>query len=119
MTHEGATITSLTMRRPLARDSRDAQRGGGSAADAEMRLFANLCEVAPGVLEDGPGRLPQAAEAVRGFFGRLTVSAVGRSARCLPAPADLRRVVGVVAHTFATPIPAVWEMELAEVLEWA
>lgn len=44
---------------------------------------------------------------------------VGRSARCLPAPADLRRVVGVVAHTFATPIPAVWEMELAEVLEWA
>ena len=40
-------------------------------------------------------------------------------ARCLPAPADLRRVVGVVAHTFSTPIPAVWEMELAEVLEWA
>ena len=44
---------------------------------------------------------------------------VGRSARCLPAPADLRRAVGVVAHTFATPIPAVWGMELAEVLEWA
>ena len=50
--HEGQTISTLTMRRPLARDSRDAQRGGGSPADAEMRLFANLCEVAPGVLEE-------------------------------------------------------------------
>lgn len=27
--------------------------------------------------------------------------------------------MGAVALTFSTPIPAVWEMELAEVLEWA
>ena len=52
VTHEGETISSLTMRRPLARDSRDAQRGGGGQADAEMRLFANLCEVPPSALEE-------------------------------------------------------------------
>ena len=39
------------MRREIARDSRDAQRGGGTPAEIEMRLFANLCEVAPGVIE--------------------------------------------------------------------
>ena len=29
---------------------------------------------------------------------------VGRSARRLPSPADLRRAVGIVAHVFSTPI---------------
>ena len=41
----------LTMRREIAGDSRDEQRGGGTPAEIEMRLFANLCEVAPGVIE--------------------------------------------------------------------
>ena len=27
--------------------------------------------------------------------------------------------MGIVAHFFATPIPAVWDMELVEVLAWA
>ena len=52
VTHDGAEHTTLTMRRAKARDSRDAQRGGGSSADNEIRLFANLCEVAPGVIEE-------------------------------------------------------------------
>lgn len=50
-TVEGETYTKLTMRRATAGDSRDAQRGGGSAADIEMRLFGNLCEVSPEVME--------------------------------------------------------------------
>ena len=51
-TVEGETYTKLTMRRALARDSRDAQRGGGTPADIELRLLANLCEVAPNVIEE-------------------------------------------------------------------
>ena len=49
---DGATHTTLTMRPPRARDSRDAQRGAGSAGDMEIRLFSNLCEVAPAVIEE-------------------------------------------------------------------
>lgn len=49
---DGGEVKSLTMRRAKARDSRDAQRGGGTPADTEIRLFANLCEVAPGVVEE-------------------------------------------------------------------
>ena len=40
------------MRPPRARDSRDAQRGGGASAEIEIRLYANLCEVAPAVIEE-------------------------------------------------------------------
>ena len=43
---------------------------------------------------------------------------IGRCAASLPAPADLRRMVGWVAHTFATPLPQVWEMELSELAAW-
>lgn len=44
--------TTLTMRPPLARDSRDAQQAGTTQADAEIQLFANLCEVAPQTIEE-------------------------------------------------------------------
>ena len=50
----GETIETLTMRRPKASDSRDAQRGlrgPATPADMEIRLFANLCEVAPETIE--------------------------------------------------------------------
>lgn len=47
----GEKVSSLTIRPPLARDSRDAQRGGGNAAETEIRLLANLCEVEPAVIE--------------------------------------------------------------------
>ena len=49
---DGQEVTELRMRRAKARDSRDAQRGGGGSADNEIRLFANLCEVAPAVIEE-------------------------------------------------------------------
>ena len=48
---DGEPVTSLSMRRAKARDSRDAQRGGGSPADVEIRLFANLCEVSTDTIE--------------------------------------------------------------------
>ena len=48
---DGARIEQLAMRPPLARDSRDAQRGAGSAADMEIRLLANLCSVSPDAIE--------------------------------------------------------------------
>lgn len=48
---DGARIEQLAMRPPLARDSRDAQRGGGTQADVEIRLMANLCSVAPDAIE--------------------------------------------------------------------
>ena len=51
VTVDGITFTTLTMRRPKVRDSRDAQRGGGTNADAEIRMFANLCEVTPATIE--------------------------------------------------------------------
>ena len=52
VTVDGATHATLAMRRPRVRDSRDAQRGGGTNADSEIRLFANLCEVTPAVIEE-------------------------------------------------------------------
>ena len=52
VTHDGTEYCELRMRRAKARDSRDAQRGGGTSAENEMRLFANLCEVPPVVIED-------------------------------------------------------------------
>lgn len=52
VTHEGQEYTELSMRRAKARDSRDAQRGGGGPADHEIRMFANLCEVPPTVIEE-------------------------------------------------------------------
>lgn len=48
---DGRQISTLTMRPPLVRDIRDAQRGGGGDADVEIRLFASLCEEAPAVIE--------------------------------------------------------------------
>ena len=107
------------MRREIAGDSRDAERGGGTPVEIEieMRLFANLCEVAPGVIEQlDLGDYQQTAGAVPGFCGKLT--RVGDVAATLPAPAALLQMVGLVAHVFATPIPAVWQMELGELYRW-
>ena len=52
VTVDGTTYTTLTMRRPKVRDERDARRGGSGPVDQELRLFGNLCEVAPGVMEE-------------------------------------------------------------------
>lgn len=47
----GELLSTLTMRPPLARDSRDAQRGATGQAEAEIRLFANLCEAPVDAIE--------------------------------------------------------------------
>jgi len=52
VTVDGVTHAELTMRRCKVRDRLVAARGGGSLEDKEVRLFANLCEVAPAVLEE-------------------------------------------------------------------
>ena len=52
MTHAGETISSLTMRRPRLRDLLAADRLRGTDAAKEVRIFSNLCEVAPDALEE-------------------------------------------------------------------
>ena len=46
----GAQVSQIAMRRPLVGDFRAAQRSAGPgapAADVEIALFSNLCEIAP------------------------------------------------------------------------
>lgn len=49
---EGRKIETLSLRRPKVKDQLAADKGGGSDADKEIRLFANLCEEAPATLEE-------------------------------------------------------------------
>lgn len=49
---EGSDHRQLIMRRSKVRDRLLVDRLGGSDAEKEVRLFANLCEVAPEVIED-------------------------------------------------------------------
>lgn len=51
---DGRRTEAVSMRRPLVRDLRAAQRAAGRnapGADVEFRLFANLCEIAPETLD--------------------------------------------------------------------
>ena len=48
-----------------------------------------------------------------------TISRSSSGDVALPSPADLRKAVGYVAHVFSTPLPHVWEMELADLAVWA
>ena len=50
--HQGTTYSSLTMRRPKVRDEKAARKAAKEDAERELRLFANLCEVAPEVIEE-------------------------------------------------------------------
>ena len=69
VTHQGQEYTSLTMRRPKVRDDKAARRGSNDPADQELRLFANLCEVAPEVIDELDMADYQALQdAFRGFF---------------------------------------------------
>ena len=47
VTLNGEIISVLSLRRPKVQDRLTAERNGGSDLDKEMRLMANLCEVAP------------------------------------------------------------------------
>ncbi len=48
----GEEILELNLRRPRVRDQLAAEKGGANNAEKEVRLFANLCEVAPTVIEE-------------------------------------------------------------------
>lgn len=48
----GTRTETLAMRRPKVRDSKDSTKAGGTPAEQEIRLFANLCEVAPDLIEE-------------------------------------------------------------------
>ena len=52
VTHDGTTYTELVMRRPTKRDDMDARRAESDDADREGRMFANLCEIAPDVVDE-------------------------------------------------------------------
>lgn len=47
---DGQKIDELNMRRPKVRDMLNAETGG-TDGEKEMRLFANLCDVAPDTIE--------------------------------------------------------------------
>ena len=49
---DGVKTDTLTMRRAKVKDQVATDRIGGSDAEKEVRLFANLCEVAPATIED-------------------------------------------------------------------
>ena len=80
---DGANVEALTMRRPLVRDLRAAQQAAGSAAataDVEIRLFANLCELAPDAFDPMDlGDYRQVQETYEGFLSRGSTGAARAS----------------------------------------
>lgn len=52
VTADGVTHSELTMRRPKGKDSLKAASYKGSEAARGMRYFADLCNVAPNVIEE-------------------------------------------------------------------
>lgn len=48
----GEEYTHLTLRRPKVRDMLGVDKQGGTDAEKEVRIFANLCEVSPSVIEE-------------------------------------------------------------------
>jgi hypothetical protein len=42
---EGRTVSEISLRRPTVGDMLNADRGKGSEADKEIRMFANLSEL--------------------------------------------------------------------------
>lgn len=52
VTVNGQELDHLTLRRPKVRDMLTADKQKTSDAEKEIRLFANLCEVAPEAIEN-------------------------------------------------------------------
>ena len=52
ITADGREVAQLNLRRPKARDMIASDKGGGSDAEKELRLFSNLCEVTPETIGD-------------------------------------------------------------------
>lgn len=71
----GVELCSLSMRRPKVRDQLAVERDKRSEAEKEVRLFANLCEVAPETIEDlDMADYARLQETYRGFIGSGRVS---------------------------------------------
>ena len=51
VTVNGADVEALNLRRPTVRDMLAADKARGSDAEKEIRMFCNLCEVGPEVIE--------------------------------------------------------------------
>jgi len=52
VTVDGVPLQELAVRRPKVRDLLAAEKAGAGQAAQEIRLFANLCEVPPGTIEE-------------------------------------------------------------------
>ncbi|WP_429885383.1 phage tail assembly protein [Geoalkalibacter halelectricus] len=52
VTVAGEEVKALRLRRPKVKDQLAADKGAGGNAEKEIRLFANLCEVAPAIIEE-------------------------------------------------------------------
>ncbi len=51
ITVDGAAINNINLRRPLVRDRLIAEKASGNEVEKEIRLIANLCEMAPDHIE--------------------------------------------------------------------
>ena len=51
ITVDGAVIEQITVRRPRVRDRLIAEKTPGNEVEKEIRLLANLCEMAPDAIE--------------------------------------------------------------------
>lgn len=68
VTASGVQISTISMRRPKVRDLLIARKGGSDEVAQEIRLFANLCDVEPGAIEElDLADYSKAQEAYEGF----------------------------------------------------
>ena len=66
---DGTELRVLNLRRPKVRDVILAAKIGGSDEEKEVRMFANLCEVAPDVVEElDMADYKKLQDGYRGFF---------------------------------------------------
>ncbi len=77
---DGIEVSTLTVRRPKVRDQINAAKVPGTDQDREVRMFAELCGVTTGVIEDlDMADYAKLQDAYRGFMKpRQTTS--GKSA---------------------------------------
>ena len=88
----GTEVKALHMRRPKCRDLLAIEKEGGTDAEQEFRLFANLTEIAPGGTA-GAGHGPTISKLQEVYAGFFVASArdIRRAVRRLrqPTPSKL------------------------------
>lgn len=69
ITSGGVLIQEITVRRPKVKDSLAAEKAAPTAADREIRLIANLADLAPSDIEElDCSDYASIQEALRGFM---------------------------------------------------